>query len=110
MTVNFFPSKAKLVDGSIQNIERDTIVKWEVEFTEIDPQVLQNMGEKAVKKWVEKIGENVVWGPEQEVSLLRFDDWKGEYVRMMVNRLLMKSIGKTAGQANELIFLLSWLI
>ena len=39
LTVNFFPSKAKLVDGSIQNIERDTIVKWEVEFTEIDPQV-----------------------------------------------------------------------
>ena len=35
MTVNFFPSKAKLVDGSIQNIERDTIVKWEVEFTDI---------------------------------------------------------------------------
>ena len=55
MTVNFFPSKAKLVDGSIQNIERDTIVKWEVEFTEIDPQVLQNMGETTVKKWVEKI-------------------------------------------------------
>ena len=59
--VNFFPSKAKLVDGSIQNIERDTIVKWEVEFTEIDPQILQNMGETAVKKWVEKIGENIVW-------------------------------------------------
>ena len=33
LTVNFFPSKVKLVDGSIQNIERDTIVKWEVEFT-----------------------------------------------------------------------------
>ena len=60
LTVNFFPSKAKLVDGSIQNIERDTIVKWEVEFTEIDPQVLQNMGETTVKKWVEKIGENIV--------------------------------------------------
>ena len=56
MTVNFFPSKAKLVDGSIQNIERDTIVKWEVKFTEIHPEVLQNMGEKAVKKWVEKLG------------------------------------------------------
>lgn len=82
LTIEFFPSKAKLVDGSIQNIERDTIVKWEVEFTEIDPQVLQNMGEKAVKNWVEKIGENIVWGPEQEVSLLRFDDWKGEYVRI----------------------------
>ena len=27
LTVKFFPSKANLVDGSIQNIERDTIVK-----------------------------------------------------------------------------------
>ena len=55
LTVNFFPSKAKLVDGSIQNIERDTIVKWEVEFTEIDPQVLQNMGEEEMggKNWGE---------------------------------------------------------
>ena len=77
LTIEFFPSKEKLGDGSIQNIQRDTIVKWEVEFTEIDPQVLQNMGEKAVKKWVERIGEDIVWGPEQEVSLLRFDDWKG---------------------------------
>ena len=43
LMIEFFPSKEKLVDGSIQNIERDTIVKWEVEFTDIDPQVLQNM-------------------------------------------------------------------
>ncbi|KAE8780289.1 hypothetical protein D1007_46562 [Hordeum vulgare] len=78
LTINFFPSKAKLVDGSIQRIERDTIVKWEVELTDIDSQVLHNMGEKAVKKWVEKIRESIVLGPEQEVSLLRFDDWKGE--------------------------------
>ena len=27
LTVNFFPSKAKLVDGRIKNIERDRIVK-----------------------------------------------------------------------------------
>ena len=36
-SVEFLPSKAKLVDGSVRDIERDTIVKWEVEFEEIDP-------------------------------------------------------------------------
>ena len=97
LTVNFFPSMAKLVDGSIQNIERDTIVKWEVEFTEIDPQVLQNMGETAVKKWVEKIGENIVWGPEQEVSLLRFDDWKGEYARIEDGEQIVEEIDRQNG-------------
>ena len=101
LTVNFFPSKAKLVDGSIQNIERDTIVKWEVEFTEIDPQVLQNMGETAVKKWVEKIGENIVWGPEQEVSLLRFDDWKGEYVRIEDGEQIVEEIDRQNGWTSK---------
>ena len=36
-SVEFLPSKAKLVDGSMRDIERDRIVKWEVEFEEIDP-------------------------------------------------------------------------
>jgi hypothetical protein len=40
------------------------------------------MGEQAVKNFVEKTGESIVWGTEQEVSLSRFDDWKGEYVRI----------------------------
>ena len=31
---------------------------------------------------MEKIGESIFWGPEQEVALLRFDNWKGEYVRI----------------------------
>jgi hypothetical protein len=53
-----------------------------VECVDIAPQELQSMGENAVKNLVEKIGESVVWGPEQEVSLLAFDDWKGEYVRI----------------------------
>jgi hypothetical protein len=37
ITVKFFSSKAKLVDGSMRVIERDTIIKWEVDFAEIDP-------------------------------------------------------------------------
>ncbi|KAE8771247.1 hypothetical protein D1007_56937 [Hordeum vulgare] len=81
-TIEFFPSKAKLGDGSLRDIEGDTIVKWEVELSEIDPQELQSMEEKAVRNVVEKIGESIFWGPEQEVALLWFDNWKGEYVRI----------------------------
>jgi hypothetical protein len=65
ITVEFFPTKAKLVDGNIQIIERDTIVKWEVICAEMDQQDIHSMGEQAVKKFVEKIGESIVWGPEQ---------------------------------------------
>ncbi|KAE8812563.1 hypothetical protein D1007_10491 [Hordeum vulgare] len=54
--INFFPSTAKLADGSIENIQRDTIVKWEVNCAEIDPIEIQPMEEKAVRKLVEKIG------------------------------------------------------
>jgi hypothetical protein len=54
----------------LRNIERNTIVRWEVEFLEIDPQELHNMDEWAVRNVVEKLGESVIWGPKQEVSLL----------------------------------------
>jgi hypothetical protein len=60
----FFPSKAKLGDASVRNIERDTFVSCEVEFAEIDPQELQKMGEEAMKNVVEKIGQCVLWEPE----------------------------------------------
>ena len=111
LTIEFFPSKAKLVDGSIKNIERDTIVKWKVEFTEIDPKVLQNMGQKVVKNWVEKIWENIIWGPEQEVSLLRFDDWKGEYGRIEDGEQIAEEIDLQNGWTSKrAIFLLSSLI
>ena len=39
--------------------ERDTIVKWEIDFAEIDPQDLQSMEEKVVKNVVGKIGESI---------------------------------------------------
>jgi hypothetical protein len=77
-TVHFFPSMALLCDGSVRNIKRNTIVRWEVEFREIDPQELHNMEERAVRNVVEKLGESVIWGPKQEVSLLQFENWKGE--------------------------------
>jgi hypothetical protein len=40
------------------------------------------MEEQAVKNLVEKIGDSIVCGLEQEVSLSRLDDWKGEYVML----------------------------
>jgi hypothetical protein len=48
VTVYIFCSKANLGDGSMQNIDNGTKVKWEVDFSEIDPQDLQNMEEKEV--------------------------------------------------------------
>ncbi|KAK1632248.1 hypothetical protein QYE76_006563 [Lolium multiflorum] len=88
-------------DGSVRNIEKDTFVKFEVEFSEMDAQELQSMGEKAVKNWVEKIGESVVWSPEQELSLLRFDDWKGEYVRIEDGDDLVTEIDRRDGWTSK---------
>ncbi|KAE8778320.1 hypothetical protein D1007_48752 [Hordeum vulgare] len=98
--INFFPSTAKLVDGSIENIQRDTIVKWEVDCAEIDPNEIQSMEEKAVRKLVEKIGETVLWGPQQEVSLLRYDDFKGEYVRIEDGEDIVVEIDRQEGWAS----------
>ncbi|KAE8788003.1 hypothetical protein D1007_38037 [Hordeum vulgare] len=98
--INFFPSTTKLVDGSIENIQRDTIVKWEVDCAEIDPNEIQSMEEKAVRKLVEKIGETVLWGPEQEVSLLRYDDFKGEYVRIEDGEDIVVEIDRQEGWAS----------
>ena len=64
-TVEFFVSKSKLGDGSVRNIDRDTVVRWEVDFAEIDPQELQIKEVKAERNVVEKLGQSVLWGPEQ---------------------------------------------
>ncbi|KAE8799776.1 hypothetical protein D1007_24871 [Hordeum vulgare] len=98
--INFFPSTAKLVDGSIENIQRDTIVKWEVDCAEIDPIEIKSMEEKAVRKLVKKIGETMLWGPEQEVSLLRYDDFKGEYVRIEDGEDIVVEIDRQEGWAS----------
>ncbi|KAE8794787.1 hypothetical protein D1007_30323 [Hordeum vulgare] len=80
--VEFFPCKAKLSDGSVQDIYRDTTVRLDVELADVDPQELESMKEKAVGNLVERIGESIVWGPEQEVSVQCFDNYYGEYVRI----------------------------
>jgi hypothetical protein len=101
ITVVFFGSKAKLSDGIVQNIETGTNVKWEVEFSEIYPQDLENMEEKAVKNFVEKIGENIIWGPDQEVSLLRFDNLMGEYVRIVNGEEMVAEIDRQDGWTSK---------
>ena len=44
--IKFFPSRVVLVDGSTQDIERDMVVKWEVELEHVDPQELERMGRR----------------------------------------------------------------
>jgi hypothetical protein len=100
--VEFFPCKVKLGDGSIRDIERDKTVRLDVEFSDIDRQELQSLEEKAVKNLVETIGESVFWGPNQEVSLLRLDNWKGQYVRIEYGeQMIAELMNKKAGQANK---------
>ncbi|GJM87235.1 hypothetical protein PR202_ga03169 [Eleusine coracana subsp. coracana] len=72
----------ELADGSLRAIEQERLVSWEVDCAEIDPQDLVNQEAQAVRNLVDKIGESIPWGPEQEVALIHFDEWKGEYVRM----------------------------
>ena len=60
ITVQFFPCKARLADGSVRDIERDTTVRLDVDYSEMDPEDLQSMEEKAVQNLVQRIGEKVV--------------------------------------------------
>ncbi|KAE8810093.1 hypothetical protein D1007_13151 [Hordeum vulgare] len=63
---------------------------------EIDPNELQSMEEKAVRKLVEKIGETVLWGPEQEVSLLRQECWaslRAEFFAELVDLNIDSKVG-----------------
>jgi hypothetical protein len=96
-TIHFFPSKALLCDGSVQNIERNTIVICEVEFREIDRQEMHNMEEQAMRNVVEKLGETIIWGPGQEVLLLWFENWKGKYVRIESGEEIVAEIDRQDG-------------
>jgi hypothetical protein len=55
------------------------------------------MEERAVRNVVEKLGESVIWGPKQEVSLLRFENWKGEYVRTESGEEMVDEIDRQDG-------------
>ncbi|KAK1686869.1 hypothetical protein QYE76_047717 [Lolium multiflorum] len=110
IAVEFFPCKAKLGDGSVRDIERYTTVRLDVEFADIDPQELQSLEEKAVKNLVERIGESVYWGPNQEVSLLRFDNWKGEYVRTEDGEQIVAEIDEQESWASKQVTLSAELV
>ncbi|KAE8814537.1 putative LRR receptor-like serine/threonine-protein kinase [Hordeum vulgare] len=97
--VEFSPSKAKLSDGSVQEIYRDTTVRLDVELADVDPQELESMKEKAVCNLVERIGGSNVWGPEQEVSLQCFDNYYGEYVRIEDGKSMVAKIDQQEGWA-----------
>jgi hypothetical protein len=55
------------------------------------------MEERAVRNVVKKLGESVIWGPKQEVSLLRFKNWKGEYVRIESGEEMVDEIDRQDG-------------
>ncbi|KAE8787652.1 hypothetical protein D1007_38351 [Hordeum vulgare] len=95
----FFPCKAKLSDGSVQDIYRDTSVRLDVKLADVDHQELESMKEKVVGNLVERIGESIVWGPEQEVSLQRFDNYYGEYVRIEDGESMVAEIDQQEGWA-----------
>ncbi|KAE8818189.1 hypothetical protein D1007_04065 [Hordeum vulgare] len=59
------------------------------------------MEKRAVRNVVEKIGEGIFWGPEQEASLLRFDNWKGEYVRIGNGEEMVDEIDRQDGWASK---------
>jgi hypothetical protein len=52
------------------------------------------MEEQAVENVVEKLGESVIWSPGQKVSLLQFENWKGEYVRIESGEEIVDEITK----------------
>ncbi|KAE8793488.1 hypothetical protein D1007_31902 [Hordeum vulgare] len=84
---------------TVQDIYRDTSVRLDVELADVDPQELESMKEKAVGNLVERIGESIVWGPEQEVSLQRFDNYYGEYVRIEDGESMVVKIDQQEGWA-----------
>ncbi|KAE8811190.1 hypothetical protein D1007_11938 [Hordeum vulgare] len=59
------------------------------------------MEEKAVQNLVERIRESIVWGPEQEVSLPRFDNWKGCYVRIEDGEDMVAEIDRQEGWTSK---------
>ncbi|KAE8802786.1 hypothetical protein D1007_21434 [Hordeum vulgare] len=72
-------------------------MRLDVELADVDPQELESMKEKAVGNLVERIGESIVWGPEQEVSLQRFDNYYGEYVRIEDGESMVAEIDQQEG-------------
>ena len=110
LEVNFKRSTAKLADGSMRAIDHNIVVNLQLSLDDFDPQALVDQEEKAVRDIVERIGESIPWGPYQEVQLVRYDDWKGEYVRMEVGEALVDEIQHQLGFDNKHATLLAELV
>lgn len=54
-----------------------------------------------MKNLVETIGQSVLWGPEQEVASLRFENLKGEYLRIEDGEDLVDEIDQQDGWTNK---------
>jgi hypothetical protein len=50
-----------------------------------------------VRNVVEKLGESVIWGPRQEVSLLWFENLKGGYMRIESGEEMVDEIDRQVG-------------
>jgi hypothetical protein len=62
------------------------------------------MEKKAVKNVVEKLWESIHWGPKQEVALLRYEDWKGGYVRIDNGEEIVDEIDRQEGWKSKEFF------
>ncbi|KAE8793845.1 hypothetical protein D1007_31431 [Hordeum vulgare] len=74
-------------------------MRLDVELADVDPRELESMKEKVVGNLVERIGESIVWGPEQEVSLQCFDNYYGRYVRIEDGESMVAEIDQQEGWA-----------
>ena len=110
MEVNFKHSTAKLADGSMRSINHNTVVNLQLSLDDFDPQALVDQEEKAVRDIVERIGESIPWGLDQEVQLVRYDDWKGDSVRREVGEALVDEIQHQLGFDNKRATLLAELV
>ena len=60
--------------------------------------------------WWKKLGRVWFGGREQEVSLLRFDDWKQEYVRIETGEEMVDEIDRRDGWTSRSVLFLAQLI
>lgn len=60
-----------------------------------------NQEQKAVRTIVKKTRESTPWGPEQELALLRFEEWKGEHVTLEDGEALVNEIDRQDGWTSK---------
>ncbi|KAE8779784.1 hypothetical protein D1007_47144 [Hordeum vulgare] len=97
----FFSAVVELLSRQRQSYCEDTTVRLDVELADVDPRELESMKEKAMGNLVERIGESILWGPEQEVSLQCFDNYYGEYVRVEDGESMVAKIDQQEGWAGK---------